>query len=152
MTTNSILQDYAGPDPKGAKPAEPQPPLANRPMTIHPAVVVTAIAGWAWAVAALFIVALLSGDGTAIGAVIIVAGISIAMFGLMSGCGWWSRRVAMRGNTRLAKPRSFGEFLAGEVQVGNDRMKGSEIYLLVVAMAFTLAILGTGFAVGIGVA
>ena len=127
-------------------------PTRDVPMTIHPLVVATAFAGWGWAVAAFWIVFLLLGNAGAEVNMVMVTFISVVMFALMAGCGWSARRVAKRGNTRLRQPESFHEFLAGETEIGTGRMKGSELYTLVLAMAVTLAILGTGFAVTIGIA
>ncbi len=128
------------------------PPVRDVPMMIHPLVVATAFAGWGWAVAAFWVVFLLLGSAAAEVNMVMVTFISLVMFALMAGCGWSARRVARRGNTKLRQPDSFQEFLKGETQVGTGRMKGSELYTLVLAMAITLAILGTGFAVSIGVA
>lgn len=147
------IREFARPNPLGdARSVERAPRAGDPPMTIHPLVVATALAGWGWAVAAFWIVFLVLGNAPAIVAMVMVSFISLMMFGLMAGCGWSARRVAMRGRTKLRQPESFHEFLAGEAQIGADRMKGSELYALVLAMAVTLAILGTGLAVGIGVA
>lgn len=140
-------------NPADPRSAEPQPmDAAEMPMTVHPFVVAVALAGWGWAVLVLFLCFLFLGNGEATGVVVIVGGVSLLIFGLLVGCGVASRNVATRAGVKLRQPANFHEFLTGEVQVGDDRMKGSEIFGLAVVMGLTLAIIGTGMVIAIAVA
>lgn len=119
-------------------------------MEVHPYVIATALAGWAWAVAALFIMFLVLGSKTA-QVLVMTIFISLAVLGLLVGCGWHARGVADRASAHVRQPASFREFLDGEVEIATGRVKGSELYGMALAMAVALAIMGTGLAIAIGV-
>lgn len=120
-------------------------------MGVHPYVWSVALAGWGVAVLLLFLLFLFLGS-EATGVVVLVGIVSLLMLGLIVGCGIASRNVATRAGVRVRQPASFREFLSGEVQVGDDHMKGSEIFGLAVVMGLTLAIIGVGMVVAIAVA
>ncbi|MGH7120931.1 MAG: hypothetical protein ACREFP_18420 [Acetobacteraceae bacterium] len=124
---------------------------AELPMGVHPFVVVVALAGWGFVVVALFLLFLFMGSSAA-QILVLVAVASLMMLGLIVGCGITSRNVATRGGVQVRQAASFREFLAAEVQVGDDLMRGSEIFGLALVMGLTLVIIGVGMVVAIAVA
>lgn len=139
-------------EPAGSPSANPHSEdVAELPMGVHPFVWTVALAGWGWVVLVLFLLFLFQGSG-ATGVVVLVGIVSVLMLGLIVGCGIASRNVATRAGVRVRQPASFREFLTSEVQVGDDHMKGSEIFGLALVMGLTLVIIGTGMVIAIAVA
>ncbi len=111
------------------------------PTYLHPAVVTTVLAGYAWMLLVFWIV--FAGYGYMSLALFVATMISIVMLGLLIGCGSGARNL-----TPWQRPwRSFREFLASDVEVWDGRISGRDAFVQLAGMAWCLAALATAFAI-----
>jgi len=111
------------------------------PSYLHPWVVIGASGAYAWTLLAFWTA--FWGYGYMMATMFVATMISVVMLGLMAGFGSGGRSVIP-----WQRPwRSFQEFLDGEVEVWNARIRGREAFVQLMAMSWLLAAMATAFAV-----
>ncbi|MGV1788566.1 MULTISPECIES: hypothetical protein [Agrobacterium] len=107
--------------------------------SIHPGAVAIPLASATWLIAVAWIA---FGHGDAILSLIMVTLICAVFFGLLVVGGAYAHQA-----DEPAQPRSFSEFLEGDVDIATGRISGREALLQIASLPIALAIGGTIIAI-----
>jgi hypothetical protein len=125
----------------GAEHVWPETSGEAKPTYLHPAVLTTTAAGYAWILLVFWVV--FWGYGYMGLSMAVATLISGTMLGLMAAGGAGGRNM-----TPWQRPwRSFREFLTSDVEVWDSRVSGREVFIQLAGMAWCLAALATVFGI-----
>jgi hypothetical protein len=136
-----ILSHHPGEAAPGSEHVWPETSGDETPTYLHPAVVIAAVSGYVWFLLVSWVV--FFGYGYMGLSLAIATLISVAMLGLIAAGGDGGRNVA----PWQRRWRSFGEFLAGDIEVWGGRVPGRDSFVQLAGMAWCLAVLATMFGV-----
>ncbi|MGH7119069.1 MAG: hypothetical protein ACREFP_08790 [Acetobacteraceae bacterium] len=124
------------------------------PVSLHPMVTTTAVAGIAWSILVLWVVFLIRAsldELVFLTAVTIIGGIPV---GCVVGFSWqrYARGVDAQERGFNRRPRDFRDFLNSEMEIATGRIKGKDAYWFAVAICVACAIFGTGIGISLGLA